>query len=244
MPVFRSLLLLNIFILSLCLSRTTFAATGQGSVSLWSDSSCGQEEDAIAFSEPGIIDLNLTLSADTCHNLGRAAHSYIVDDRPTCDNGTIAAWAFYNGNNCQRKGFGPALNAVSYDNDYDGSCLALVEFNSIAFICDGVSQGASNSTPPSQPSSIPAAVPDTAAFTPTATPIAPSNSPTAPIYTIPGTPANTLAPSGTAGPSAGQPFPTGSLPPSPSPSPFTGAASGLKISLASVLLVVAAKLLL
>ncbi|KAI4178881.1 MAG: hypothetical protein L6R41_008160, partial [Letrouitia leprolyta] len=42
----------------------TLAATTPGSVSIWSDSSCG-DDDTIAFSEPRAIELNQTLVPDT-----------------------------------------------------------------------------------------------------------------------------------------------------------------------------------
>ncbi|KAL8734995.1 MAG: hypothetical protein Q9166_001120 [cf. Caloplaca sp. 2 TL-2023] len=230
----RSLSAYAHFLSSLLLLRPLVsAATGQGSVSLWSNSDCA-EGDTLAFSDPVVIALNHTSYADDCYTLPREAHSYRVDKRPTCDNGTAAAFAFYGGDNCQRKGFGPALNAVNKATRYDGSCLALVTFKSVAFLCDGVGQGSDESTSESTTSRVRDST-STSVFIdpfPTATPIAPSISATTPLYTISNTYANETAPTSTV---SGVPSVTGGLTP-PAPSPFTGGASELKGSLLSVFL--------
>lgn len=130
-----------------------------------------------------------------------------------------------------------------------GLCLALVEFDSVAFVCEGVGKGDSGSGDTTiEPSSTVTSRSDlvvgstTAAQTttatsltdlvvgPTGTPIAPGASPT---YTIFDTSGYTLAPTGTAAPSGtgvggGQGIP-------PSPSPFTGAAAGKTIGFGGVI---------
>ncbi|KAI4194514.1 MAG: hypothetical protein LQ350_007721 [Teloschistes chrysophthalmus] len=130
--------------LPLLLSRlpSTFAAASTGDISLWSDSSC-QPGESPSFSLPDPIALNHTLAADSCYTLPNAAHSYIVNSRPTCSDGSIAGFAYYNGQDCRKQGFGPALNNDRGDGGYttyDGLCLALVEINSLAFLCKGVDE--------------------------------------------------------------------------------------------------------
>ncbi|MCJ1460716.1 hypothetical protein MMC28_011098 [Mycoblastus sanguinarius] len=121
------------------------AASGQGSVSLWSDSECGQFDDqfdATTFGERDPVALNYTLPIDTCGTPGAAAHSYQLTQVPSCANGTEASFNFYNGENCQAQGFGPALNSIDTDpSEFVGVCLALVEFRSVAFVCKGIGQG-------------------------------------------------------------------------------------------------------
>ncbi|KAL9579851.1 MAG: hypothetical protein Q9212_004858 [Teloschistes hypoglaucus] len=132
------------FLLPLLLSQlpSTFAAASTGDISLWSDSSC-QPGASASFSLPDPIALNHTLPADSCYTLPNAAHSYIVNSRPICSDGSTAGFAYYNGQNCRAQGFGPALNNIRGDGGYttnDGLCLALVEINSLAFLCKGVDE--------------------------------------------------------------------------------------------------------
>lgn len=200
------------------------AATGQGSVSLWSNSDCAQG-DTIPFSEPVFI-AKETPNADECVDLSREAHSYRVDSRPTCDNGTTAAFAYYNGHNCQEEGFGPALNKFSPSDELDGECLALVAFSSVAFVCDGVGE---SSEQPSQTASRGGSAPSTyssESFS-TATLVAPIP------YTLPNVTASEYG--GPTSTSSILPYQTGGL--SPSTLPFTGGASKTQISaLGTVLL--------
>lgn len=217
----------------LTLSPFACAATGQGSVSLWSNSDCA-EGDTLAFTEPVVISLNKTLDADVCGDLPREAHSYRVDRRPTCANGETAGFAFYGGHNCQEKGFGPALNTIGEPGEpteFDGECLALVTFTSVAFICEGVGEGDVSSS---------AAVTSTATSEPTSLPTtAPASlSSVGPPYAYSSTSAGYSAvPTGTQPASGILPSGTGGLVPfSPSPSPFTGAASGLKTSVWSAVI--------
>ena len=223
----------------------SFAATGQGSVSLWSNSDCAKG-DTLAFTEPVVISLNKTLDADTCGNLPREAHSYRVDRRPTCANGSTAGFAYYGGHNCQVKGFGGAFNSIGQageSTEFDGLCLALVTFASVAFICDGIGAGNTfstavvTSTDSSEPSSAPSTELPPVNIPTTDLPVVSTLSATTPPYTysstlagfsaaLPGTqPASVILPSGTGG----------FLPPLPSPSPFTGAASGIKVSILSLI---------
>ena len=208
---------------SLIFVPVAHAATGQGSVSLWSNSDCNQG-DTPPFTSPVVIKLNYTLSADECGNLPRAAHSYEVDQRPTCDNGTVAAFAFYNGNSCQTKGFGPALNSVNPSDEDDGLCLALVEFNSVAFICDGLG----GTEGPTQTAATTGQEPSMTSVTslPTATPIAPGV--TTALYT---TSLLSAASAGSTGAylSSGLASAT-TFSAVPSPSPFTGTATDCRVS--------------
>lgn len=220
------------------LPSIALAASGKGEVSLWSNSDCGQG-DTSNFGERNPVALNYTLSADVCGNPGATVRSYEVTQRPICDNGTVAAWAFFAGEDCKTKGFGSALNGFSTSTFIDGQCLALVEFNSVAFICDGVGSGEENqkssssaATPPS--SSSPASEkPITPSTTRTAKPITPSTTRTSPLYTVPASTSlhsSTAAHSGT-GPSAKSPASTTlSAKPSPPPSSFTGAGSRFGVS--------------
>ncbi|KAI4171634.1 MAG: hypothetical protein LQ343_004112 [Gyalolechia ehrenbergii] len=218
----------------LCLTHTASAATGRGSVSLWSDSSCG-DDFTLAFSEPRIIDLNYTLPADTCHNLARSAHSYSVTKRPICNDGREADFSYYSSRDCPEDET-RSLSTTNVDGySLDGLCLALVTFDSVAFVCEGVGSGDSNSNSDSTTQSSPVVTSRSDLVvgpTPTATPVAPGSSLTAPLYTVLDTSAYTLAPTGTVGPSSGQPSPTGGFP--PSPSPFTGVAAGRGVSLLGV----------
>ncbi|KAL8996700.1 MAG: hypothetical protein Q9188_006505 [Gyalolechia gomerana] len=231
----------------LCLTHTASAATGQGSVSLWSDSSCG-DDSTIAFSEPRIIDLNYTLPTDTCHNLARSAHSYTVTERPICNDGREADFNYYRSRDCPEARTRPfPANDDGYS--LDGYCLALVTFDSLAFVCEGVGRGSSDGGSTTQSSPVVTSRSDLVVGpTPTATPVAPGSSLTAPLYTILDTSAYTLAPTGTVGstgtvgPSSGQPSPTGGL--LPSPSPFTGAAAGTEVSLMGVFVLVVVGVLL
>jgi len=213
------------------------AASGQGEISLWSDNDCGSGL-TTSFGERDPVALNYTLSTDICGTPGAATHSYQVLRRPTCPNGNLAAFAFYHGAGCKSEGFGPALNSVDNGSGHlDGECLALVEFNSLAFLCaglgttggDGSSSAASASNSPSS-----TAVASSITLSASATPIAPSASMTSPIYTapvgssLPGmVPINTA--SGGSAPSASRTFPA-----TPSASSFTGSASRFKGSVASV----------
>lgn len=117
------------------------ASSTKGSVSLWSNSDCGSG-DTSSFGERNPVALNYALAIDVCGTPGATVHSYKINQRPTCANGTDALFAFYRGDGCRSKGDGSAYNAVhSADEGVDGECLALVTFDSVAFLCDGVGVG-------------------------------------------------------------------------------------------------------
>ncbi|KAL8677439.1 MAG: hypothetical protein Q9186_006125 [Xanthomendoza sp. 1 TL-2023] len=216
-----------------------------GSISLFTDSGCNEfDDDFSTTSQPPTITLNHTSPADKCYTLPRSAHSYRIDHRPTCANGTIAGFGYYHGDNCLVTGdLGSAFNAVdSCDNGYDctandGQCLALVEFKSIAFVCDGVreSDGTESSSPSNTNTFIRDSTSTSVVLDPVAT-IAPSISSIAtsspPFYTYAnGSLATNTQPASTV------PSQTGGL---AAPSPFTGggvaSTSVTKDSLISVLI--------
>lgn len=225
-----------LLLLLFTLIPTAFAASasGQGSVSLWSDSSC--EPGATSnFGEPDPVALNYTLATDVCGTPGATAHSYIVNERPTCANGSTAAFAFYNGVNCQKVGFGPALNSVQTRLESDGQCLALVEFRSVAFLCDGLGSGDSIVSLSSEVTSI------TTPVVTSATPVSPSQKVTAPLYTttpVAGSP-TTIVASGT-GVFPG--VPSGTV--GSSPAAFTGGVSKMEGSILGVVAVAGVALVL
>ncbi|KAL8837769.1 MAG: hypothetical protein Q9170_002387 [Blastenia crenularia] len=221
--------------------HTALAAYGSGSVSLWSNSDCARG-DTLAFTTPVVIALNYTLPADQCHSLDRAAHSYIVDSRPVCTDGNVADFAYFSGQDCQEgssdDGAGPAYSGDNPGGlttggfSLDDECLALVEFNSFAFVCEGVGKGDESATSKTaaQPSSSAATASETTAVeaTPTATPIVPLTSLTSPLYTFSGV-------SGATGTASGIPLPTTGLVPPPAPSPFTGASSTIMVPVVGLL---------
>ncbi len=214
--------MLSLVPLSLCLFLSLAnAASGQGEISLWSDNGCG-DGSTTNFGEIDPVGLNYTLDADVCGTTAAAVHSYQVYRRPTCANGITAAFAFYHGAGCKSEGFGPALNSVNPSTRVDGECLALVEFNSLAFLCDGLGQtnsgGSSASSSPSSQS-----VASSRTSSASATPIVPSASMTSPLYTAPaGSTIPGQAPVNTA---SGGIAPSRTLPATSSTAVFTGAAS-------------------
>ena len=120
----------TLFLWVICFDSLALAVFNQGSVSFWSSSDCAQGD--------SLIVQNYTLSADTCGNLPRAVHSYRVDHRPACSDGTTAAFAYFAGQVCESEGYGSAFDNVLDTDDTDGECLALVDFYSVAFICQGL----------------------------------------------------------------------------------------------------------
>ncbi|KAI4139800.1 MAG: hypothetical protein L6R39_006104 [Caloplaca ligustica] len=244
----RSLFIYTTVVSLLFFSGTAHAATGQGSVSLFSDSGC-DDGYSVVFSDPVTIALNLTLDADVCHDLPRAAHSYEVDRHPICDDGTPATFDYYEFTGCHERRpryeghHSPDDNAAKFD----GQCLALVEFMSLAFLCEGIKnrpssqastgQASTSQPSPSQGSPTAGAAPETVTVT-VGTSMAPSSSLTVPLYPIPGT----VVPSGT-GTASGGLSPTTGLP-TPAPSPFTSVGSVTKASLLGSLALVVARILL
>ena len=127
------------------------AASQQGRVGLWSDSECNSKSGLTSsFGQPDPITLNFTLSPDVCGVPGATVHSYRVLQDAICANGTTAAWNYYNRNNCTAdptdEDPDPGLtnrtkNRRQSASVLDGECLALVAFNSFAFVCEGVALG-------------------------------------------------------------------------------------------------------
>lgn len=245
-----------------------YAASEQGIVSLWSDSSCGNGA-TTNHGEKDPVALNYTLSVDVCGVPGVVYRSFRIYQRPTCANGVLAASAFYNNTDCKNDdyGFGPIISIDSEPDHYNSAiCPALVDFNSLAFLCAGlgVTGGASltnifsSSATKAVASSIASsatsltndfyssaskATTSTIASSPSATPISPSASMTSPLYTAPAGssfPNSVLintASSGIIGPSAG--FTTAPFTPG-----FTGAAPRVGGSVAGVFVVLGGAVLL
>ncbi|KAL8930207.1 MAG: hypothetical protein Q9208_000824 [Pyrenodesmia sp. 3 TL-2023] len=219
--------------------RVALAAYDSGSVSLWGDYGCGEIDLLSPSEQPVVIALNYTIPADVCHSLDRPVYSYRVDYQPVCADGNSATFFSFNGQNCNddsstERGGRPALIAdLGPGLPLEGQCLALVNYTSFAFVCEGVGEGdrdgSTTSRIPVEPSSSAASTASTSVqATLGATPIAPGTSLTSPLYTLPGT---VLSPTGGTGSASGGPLPTAGLAPSPAPSPFTGAASRFQASL-------------
>ncbi len=245
-----------------------YAASEQGVVSLWSDSSCGSGA-TTNHGERDPVALNYTLSVDVCGIPGVTYRSFRIYQRPACGSGVLAVSAFYGNTDCKNDGygFGPIISIDRQPGHYNsGDCLALEDFNSLAFLCAGlgVTGGASltnifySSATDAVTSSIASsatsltndfyssaskAITSSIASSPSATPIAPSASMTSPLYTAPAgsgfpgsVPINTAS-SGIIGSSAG----STTAPLSPG---FTGAAPRLGGSVAGVFVVLGGAVLL
>ena len=144
----QSLITYLALIISLMCSRTC-ADPSNGSVSLWSDSGCNSYGGTSNFGEQDPIGL-MSLLPDTCGVPGATVHSYRVRSNATCSNGTTAGFSYFNTNNCAAdptdENPDPPKEKRQSDNELNlgsnpqlsGECLALVAFNSVAFICDGV----------------------------------------------------------------------------------------------------------
>lgn len=234
------MLSLEFFLLSF-LPLLAHAASGKGIVSLYGDSGCGTPN-FTNFGE-GIPDvLNFTLNADTCGTPGSVVHSYKVLQRPTCAHGNLAVFDYYRGQNCESEGSDPILNSDIKVDTYDNQCLALVEFNSLAFLCAGIggTDGNANPSPISASSSSvssssvavsssPVAVTSTTASSAFATPLVPSATITSPLYPIPaGSSSSSTGTVGSVGIASGtSPATTSSI--RASPLSFTGAASSFRM---------------
>ena len=127
--------LLSLFpIVAIPLSIHAASASGQGSVSLWADSGCTPGSTP-NFGEKDPVALNYTLNADVCGNPGADSHSYIVNSRPICANGTVAAFAFYATSDCTLRSdaaYYEDMNHFNPSTKFDGECLAFVKFGSVA----------------------------------------------------------------------------------------------------------------
>ena len=140
-----ALYILALTLLSICYESN--AASQQGRVGLWSDSECNSKSgDTSNFGEPDPVSLNFTLLPDVCGVPGATVHSYRVLQNATCANGTTAMFDYYNRNNCTadptdedpNPGLAKRMKYRRQNSVLDGECLALIAFNSLAFICEGV----------------------------------------------------------------------------------------------------------
>lgn len=156
------LLILAVLLLSLsCNFFTVVQSQQSGKVGLWSDSACNSYSSTSNFGEPDPIALNYTLDPDTCLVPGATVHSYRVRQNATCANGTTAEFQYWTRANCtadptdedtnppQQRGIkrraaqqtdsDPASSlGLGSDPQLSGECLALIAFDSLAFICEGV----------------------------------------------------------------------------------------------------------
>jgi hypothetical protein len=117
-----------------------YAASEQGVVSLWSDSSCGSGA-TTNHGERDPVALNYTLSVDVCGIPGVTYRSFRIYQRPACGNSVLAVSAFYGNTDCKNDGygFGPIISIDRQPGHYNsGDCLALEDFNSLAFLCAGL----------------------------------------------------------------------------------------------------------
>ena len=142
------------FLILLLLSPVAYSQTKQGIVGLWSDSECNSFGDTSDFGQQDPIDLNFTLDPDRCGVPGATVHSYRIRQNAVCANGTGADFVYYESKDCSAEptdenpdGRGklkreshiiPRQRSNSGDS-LVGSCLALIAFNSLAFVCNGVS---------------------------------------------------------------------------------------------------------
>ncbi|MCJ1394793.1 hypothetical protein MMC18_007673 [Xylographa bjoerkii] len=123
---------------------TLILAISTGSVSLFADSAC----------KDPVFANNYTLAPDICGSPGpvvsfdQAYNSYIVDGRPTCANGSQGSFAMYTDANCKTVfQIHPAGGTIEgTGTNLDGLCLGLVEYLSVAFLCDGIPQGPASSS--------------------------------------------------------------------------------------------------
>ncbi|KAL9608451.1 MAG: hypothetical protein Q9167_006719 [Letrouitia subvulpina] len=146
-------LLTPLFACSLLFLWRPGSANPPGIVGLWSDSECNSKGTTSHFGQPDPINLNFSVEPDICGIPGATVHSYRVKQLAICDNGTEASFRIYHRDNCTgdptdedpdpitaKRGFEVEMRQFT-DADGDnlvGSCLALVEFNSLAFVCDRV----------------------------------------------------------------------------------------------------------
>lgn len=129
------------------------SANQPGIVGLWSDSECNSKGTTSHFGQPDPIDLHFSLEPDICGVPGATVHSYRVEQLAVCDNGTEAIFTIYHRDNCMGDPTDEdpdpmmAKRRIEVEkrqfidangNNPVGSCLALVEFNSLAFVCDRV----------------------------------------------------------------------------------------------------------
>lgn len=128
--------------LSLASSQATL-----GSVTVSTEISCD---------EPGYR--NLTLQPDTCHSSGStgqgsdfdrtAYHVLRLQRFAACANGSSAPFVIYTDPGCREVDRSYDAEDVLDDGQgYEGLCLGLIEFRSVAFVCDGVNTNDTGNEP-------------------------------------------------------------------------------------------------
>ncbi|MCJ1381240.1 hypothetical protein MMC17_004349 [Xylographa soralifera] len=128
----------------LLLPSTLVYAISTGSVSVFSDAGC----------QHPVFANNYTVAPDICGSPGPVVsfdsgyNSFIVDSRPTCANGTQGSFALYTDANCKTlyQIHPPGETIEGTGESLDGICLGMVEYLSVAFLCDGIPQGPASSS--------------------------------------------------------------------------------------------------
>ncbi|MCJ1411299.1 hypothetical protein MMC19_005387 [Ptychographa xylographoides] len=167
-------------------------AQSTGSVTLFSDSACATQ----------VFANNYTLAADICGSpapsgtitsFDGAFNSYIVDSRPVCSDGSFASYAMYSDAGCKTLFSNNPYGINSgIGRSTDGLCLGLVEFLSVAFLCNGLGAAYTTSTQQGLPTVGPvfgsvsstALVNTTSTSTTMAPPLAPSTATTSTTSTM------------------------------------------------------------
>lgn len=72
----------------------------------------------------------------------------MVNSRPTCTNGSLAAFVLYSDSSCKDVYKSLSANQLCTGTYFssDGVCLGLVNFESVAFICNGLGSASQSST--------------------------------------------------------------------------------------------------
>ncbi|KAF2445978.1 hypothetical protein P171DRAFT_277296 [Karstenula rhodostoma CBS 690.94] len=124
--------------LALAASAVTASLTRIGNITLFSDTTC---------SDPIFLN-SWNLGRDFCAKLDKIAsspvdvpfQSYILNERPWCDNGSRPDLNLYRDEACAGliRSFEPGALYKSEDPDADGTCVAPGgEYRAMAFVCDG-----------------------------------------------------------------------------------------------------------
>ncbi|MCJ1284077.1 hypothetical protein MMC26_003408 [Xylographa opegraphella] len=128
----------------LLLCPTLNSAISTGSVTVFADAGC----------QDPVFANNYTVAPDICGSPGPVVsfnggyNSFIVDSRPMCANGTRGSFALYSDTNCKTLYQAhPADQTIEgTGTSLDGICLGMVEYLSVAFLCDGIPQGTASSS--------------------------------------------------------------------------------------------------
>ncbi len=119
------------------------SATSIGNIAIYTDSPCNLYPDSSHLSL--LTTINYTFAPDVCSQGSngpspRTFLSYIVNLRPTCTNGSLAAFVLYS--DSSRKDVYKSLSANQLCTgtcfSSEGVCPGLVNFESVAFICKGL----------------------------------------------------------------------------------------------------------